>query len=95
MNIEQKTKQNYIPMFKLGQKVKYIGASNLFEFDKRNGKKRNVYTIDEVINYNNVEGYFPQSVPLKFGGGAIGNKSECHYIIGGRWRVTESDLEKI
>lgn len=43
----------------------------------------------------NLKGYFPQSVPLKFGGDAIGNKSECHYIIGGRWRVTESDLEKI
>lgn len=88
-------KLNYIPKFKLNQKVKHIGKSNLFEFDKRNGKKKNEYTIEEVINYNDVKGYFPQSVPLKFRGGAIGDKGECHYIIGGRWEVTESDLEAI
>lgn len=88
-------KQNYTPKFKLNQKVKHIGMSSLFEFDKRNGKKKNEYTIDEVINYNDVKGYFHQSVPLKFSGGAIGDKGECHYIIGGRWEVTESDLEAI
>ena len=92
-NMEQK--QNYIPKFKLSQKVKHIGSSNLFEFDKRHGKKKNEYTIDEVINYNDIEGYFPQSVPLKYGGGGIGDIGECHYIIGGRWEVTESELEAL
>jgi len=86
-------KQNYIPKFKLKQKVKYIGSNGLFEFDKRNGKKKNEYTIDEIINYNEVRGYFPQSVPLKYSGRE--DKGECRYLIGGRWSVTESDLEAL
>lgn len=91
-------KQNYVPKFKLGQVVKYVGDNKLFEFDKRIGKRKNEYAVGEVINYNDVTGYFPQSVPLKFGGGTIGDKGECHYIIGFRdhlWEVTESELEPI
>ena len=82
-------------LLQLGQKVKHIGKYSVFEFDKRRGKKKNEYTIDEVINYNDIEGYFPQSVPLKFGGGGIGDIGECHYIIGCRWEVTESELEAL
>ena len=82
-------KKNFIPKFKIGQRIRYIGKTKIVEFLH---KKNNIFTIDEIINYNNVEGYFPQCVPLKY---SFHNSNECHYLIGGRWNVTESELISI
>lgn len=83
-------KEDYIPKFKLGQAVKYIGNGNLLEFSK---KKKNVFYIDEIINYNTTKGYFPQMLPIK--SCYIEDKGECYYLIDERWQVPESDLEAI
>lgn len=83
-------KKNFIPKFKIGQRVKYIGKTNIVKFLH---KKNNIFSIDEIINWNNVEGYFPQCVPLKYS--FRDNANECHYLIGGRWDVSESELSSI
>jgi hypothetical protein len=83
-----KEKENYTPKFKLSQKVRYVGPLDIVEFMR---KKNNIFTIDEIINYNDVKGYYPQSVPLKFS--YMTDNGECRYLIGGRWNVTESDLD--
>ena len=83
-------KKNFIPKFKIGQRIRYIGKTKIVEFLH---KKNNIFTIDEIINYNNVEGYFPQCVPLKYS--FRNNSNECHYLIGGRWNVSESELISI
>ena len=83
-------KENYVEKFKLRQKVKYIGDLDLAGFMH---KKKNIFTIDEVINYNDVKGYFPQTLSLK--DTPYEDKGECRYLIGGRWSITESELESI
>lgn len=82
-----KNKANYPEKFKVGQKVRYIGSTKIVEFLK---KSDNIFTIDEVINYNDVHGWYPQCVELKWS--ASRDEGECRYLIGGRWNVSESEL---
>lgn len=87
-------KQNYIEKFKVGQRVRYVGPDkkSFLEFlHKKDSKKDNVFVIGEVINYNGVHGWYPQTVNLKLS--SFDDKGECRYLLDGRWSVTESDLE--
>ena len=83
-------KEDYIPKFKLGQRVKYIGSVDLSRFSR---SKDGSFSIDEIINYNTVKGYYPQSCPIK--DSWRGDDGTCQYIIGGRWHVFEKELEEI
>lgn len=83
-------KENYVPKFKVGQRIKYIGHLDIVKFLH---KKDNIFTIDEVINYDNVSGFFPQCLPLKYFQREDNN--ECRYLIGGRFNVSESELLNI
>ena len=83
-------KEDYIPKFKLGQKVKYVGNIDL---PNKTGRKLIYTTIDEIINYNTVKGYFPQARPIKEDW--RGDDGCCQYIIGDKWHVYEKDLEAI
>lgn len=91
-----KEKQNYIEKFKVGQRVRYVGSDkkSFLEFlHKKDTKKGNVFVIDEVINYNDVHGWYPQTLNLKWCSSM--DNDECRYLLDGRWSITESDLEAV